>query len=201
MTFTLPTLPYAYDALAPIIDEKTMTIHHSKHHQWYIDKLNAALEETDYEGWSLDDLMTKMHDIDDAVQWSVRNNGGGHYNHSLFWKIMTPGGKDISDAFAQKVSARFGSVDNMKELFAEAAKGQFGSGRAWLSVDKDWQLNIENTANQDNPRMEGRHPLLGIDVWEHAYYLSYQNKRPEYISQRRHVVNREVVEQLYNDAV
>lgn len=201
MVFTLPELPYAYKDLFPTIDETTMTIHHGKHHQWYIDKLNTAVEETDYVEWSLDDLMLKIEEIDEDRQDAIRNNGWGHYNHSLFRRTMSPTWNEISSTFEKIISDRFGSLDSMKELFWEAAKGQFGSGRAWLTVDSDWQINIENTANQDNPLMEWRTPLLWLDVREHAYYLRYQNKRADYVIKRRDIVNREEVEKNYNEAL
>ena len=193
MAFTLPALPYAYDALEPVIDEQTMSIHHTKHHQWYVTKLNAALEDSDYSNRTIEELMTKIDTLPDEIETSVRNNGWWHFNHSLFWTTMIPGGKPMSSEFEQRMIRSFGSIAQAKELFTQAAASQFGSGRAWIAVDGD-QLTIESTPNQDNPLMDGRTPILGVDVREHAYYLQYQNRRPDYINARWDNINRQQVE-------
>ncbi|MGB1248489.1 MAG: superoxide dismutase [Chitinophagales bacterium] len=187
MAFELPKLPYAYDALEPHIDARTMEIHHGKHHNGYTTKLNAAIEGTDMAGKSIDDLL-KNHTDNNAV----RNNGGGFYNHSLFWEVMSPnGGGTPSGDIAAAIDAAFGSFEDFKDAFAKAAATRFGSGWAWLCV-KDGKLEVCSTANQDNPVMglgcEGA-PILGLDVWEHAYYLNYQNRRPDYINAFFNVVN------------
>lgn len=188
MTFKLPQLPYAHDALAPHIDTKTMEIHHGKHHQGYTDKLNAAIKGTDLEDLSIEEILSKGAD-----QPAVRNNGGGFYNHSLFWEIMSPngGGKPTGD-LATAIDAAFGSFDAFKEQFSTAAATQFGSGWAWLCV-KDGKMEVCATPNQDNPLMSDTpckgQPVLGLDVWEHAYYLNYQNRRPDYINAFFNVVN------------
>jgi Fe-Mn family superoxide dismutase len=189
--FTLPPLPYGYDALAPVIDEKTMTIHHTKHHRGYVDKLNAAVAaEPSLAGKSVENLLANLPTVPEAVRTAVRNNGGGHANHTLFWTVMrapregnAPAGK-LADAIA----AKFGSVEKFQELFGAAAASQFGSGWAWLAVGPDG-LEIVATPNQDTPISQGKQPLLGLDVWEHAYYLNYQNRRPDYIKAWWQVVN------------
>ena len=189
--FTLPPLPYAYDALAPVIDEKTMTIHHTKHHQAYIDKLNAAVAaEPSLAGKTVEQLLANLPAIPEAVRTAVRNHGGGHANHTLFWTLMrapregnAPAGK-----LAEAIAAKFGSVEKFQELFGAAAAGQFGSGWAWLVAGPDG-LEIVATPNQDSPISQGKQPLLGLDVWEHAYYLTYQNRRPDYIKAWWQVVN------------
>ncbi|MHC1786797.1 MAG: superoxide dismutase [Christensenellales bacterium] len=189
MSFTLPALPYAYDALEPYIDEQTMRIHHDKHHQAYIDNLNKALEGTAHAAWSLEDLILRLEELPDSLKTAVRNNGGGHYNHTLFWQIMGPGGKGKPEGeLARRIDASFGSFEAFQEAFEAAGKTQFGSGWAWLVV-QDGKLLVEKTANQDSPLTQGKHPLLGADVWEHAYYLKYQNRRPEYLKQWWHTVN------------
>lgn len=198
MAFELPNLPYAYDALEPNIDARTMEIHHSKHHNGYVSKLNAAVEGTDLEGKSLEDLLKNHND-----NTAVRNNGGGHYNHSLFWTIMSPnGGGNPSGDLASAIDSSFGSFDAFKEKFNAAAATRFGSGWAWLCVTGG-KLEICSTANQDNPVMGegcGGTPILGLDVWEHAYYLNYQNRRPDYISAFWNVINWDEVSRRYNDA-
>jgi superoxide dismutase, Fe-Mn family len=191
--FTLPKLPYAYDALEPIIDKQTMTIHHTKHHQGYVDKLNAALEsEPDLAAMSIEQLLAKLDSLPENVRTAVRNNGGGHANHSLFWKCMTPKGSDgttVRDSkLSQAIESGFGSFDKLKEQFSAAGGSQFGSGWAWL-VAGDGKLEIMSTPNQDSPLSMGKTPLLGLDVWEHAYYLKYQNRRADYISAWWDVVN------------
>jgi Fe-Mn family superoxide dismutase len=183
MPHTLPALPYALNALEPHIDAQTMEIHHGKHHQAYITNLNNALAgNAELEAKSLDDLIANLDAVPEAIRTVVRNNGGGHANHSLFWTIIGPGkGGAPTGALADAITADFGSFDAFKEAFAKAATTRFGSGWAWLSL-KDGKLAISSTANQDSPVMEGAKPLLGLDVWEHAYYLHYQNRRPEYIA-------------------
>lgn len=193
MTFKLPELPYAYDALEPVIDAKTMEIHHGKHHAGYTKKLNATLEETDYTEWTIEDLLAKLEELPEEIQTGVRNNGGGFYNHTLFWNTMTPGGKPMSETMKNMIEKDFGSVESFKEIFVTAASTQFGSGWAWLVTDGT-TLSIIATPNQDNPLSQGVQPLLGIDIWEHAYYLHYQNKRADYIKSWFSIINREAVE-------
>lgn len=190
MTFTLPALPYDFAALEPHIDAKTMEIHHGKHHNTYVTNLNAAIEKTpELAGKSLDELMSNVNSLPDAVKTAVRNNGGGHWNHSLFWELMSPnGGGAPSGRLADLINSAFGDLESFKKEFAAAAAGRFGSGWAWLIQDGD-KLSIVSTPNQDNPLMEGKHAILGIDVWEHAYYLNYQNRRPDYVSAWWNVVN------------
>jgi len=190
MAFTLPPLPYAYDALEPHIDAKTMEIHHTKHHQAYVNNLNAAIEKApELQGKSLDDLMRGINSVPEAVRTAVRNNGGGHWNHSMFWEIMGPGaGGEPSGALGDAIKSAFGDFNKFKEQFAAAAAGRFGSGWAWL-INDGGKLSITSTPNQDNPLMEGKTAILGIDVWEHAYYLKYQNKRPDYVTAWWNVVN------------
>jgi superoxide dismutase, Fe-Mn family len=197
MTFTLPELPYSYDALVPHIDAKTMEIHHTKHHQGYITKLNAALQDTPYSETSLDELLQIIPTLPENIQTAVRNNGGGHWNHSLFWQIMIPGGSAPSASFSKIIKDNFWSMDKFQDEFISSALNNFGSGWTRLIQNHD-ELEIINTANQDNPLMKSKKAILGLDVREHAYYLSYQNKRDEYISQRRHLIDRNKVEELYN---
>ena len=187
--FMLPQLPYTYDALEPYIDEQTMKLHHDKHHQAYVDKLNAALDGSELGEITVFELMAQLDKVPEDMRTTVRNNGGGHANHTFFWEIMAPNGSRAPDgALADAIHTTFGSFDTFKEKFAAAATGQFGSGWAWLVKDGR-TLRIEATPNQDNPWMTGRTPVLGIDVWEHAYYLKYHNRRPEYIDAWWHVVN------------
>ncbi len=183
MPFTLPALPYAYDALEPHIDAKTMEIHHTKHHQAYVNNLNAAVDKApELQGKSLDDLMKSINTVPEAVRTAVRNNGGGHWNHSMFWELMTPhDGAEPTGKLADAIKASFGDFTKFKEQFAAAGIGRFGSGWAWLISDGG-KLSITSTPNQDNPLMEGKKAILGLDVWEHAYYLKYQNRRPDYIT-------------------
>jgi Fe-Mn family superoxide dismutase len=197
MAYELPNLPYAHDALEPHIDARTMEIHHGKHHQAYINKVNAAIEGSDLEGKSIEDLVADLDAIPEDIRGAVRNNGGGHANHSLFWTIMGPaaGGAPQGD-LAAAIDAACGSFEAFQEAFAAAAATRFGSGWAWLSVDGD-QLVVESTPNQDSPLMEGRTPILGLDVWEHAYYLNYQNRRPDYVSAFWNVVNWDEVAKRY----
>jgi Fe-Mn family superoxide dismutase len=194
MAFTLPNLPYAYDALEPHIDAKTMEIHHSKHHQAYVNNLNAAIEKApELQGKSLDDLMKNINSVPESVRTAVRNNGGGHWNHSLFWEIMGPNkGGEPTGKLADGIKSAFGDFAKFKEQFAAAGAGRFGSGWAWL-INDGGKLSITSTPNQDNPLMEGKQAILGLDVWEHAYYLKYQNKRPDYISAWWNVVDWEKV--------
>ncbi|GER58567.1 superoxide dismutase [Patiriisocius marinus] len=194
MAFELPKLPYAYDALEPNIDARTMEIHHTKHHNGYTTKLNAAIEGTDNEGKTIENILGNL-DMDNKA---VRNNGGGFYNHSLFWEIMSPnGGGEPSGELADAIKSSFGSFSDFKEKFSNAAKGQFGSGWAFLCVQKDGTLDICGCPNQDNPLMPGvgcgGTPILGLDVWEHAYYLNYQNRRPDYVESFFNVINWEEV--------
>jgi Fe-Mn family superoxide dismutase len=190
MAHTLPQLPYAFDALEPHIDAQTMQIHHGKHHQAYVNNLNAALEKApELANKSLDDLMRDVNSVPESVRNAVRNNGGGHWNHTMFWEIMGPkAGGEPSGAVADAINSSFGSFAKMKEQFAAAAAGRFGSGWAWI-VSDGGKLSITSTPNQDNPLMEGKHAILGLDVWEHAYYLKYQNKRPDYVTAWWNVVN------------
>jgi len=189
MGYSLPELGYAYDALEPHIDARTMEIHHSKHHAAYIAKVNAAIEGSDLESKSIEDLVSDLSAVPEGQRGAVRNNGGGHANHSLFWTILSKdGGGAPSGDLAAAIDAAFGSFDALKEKFAAAAATRFGSGWAWVSVDGG-KLVVESTPNQDSPLMEGRTPILGLDVWEHAYYLNYQNRRPDYIAAFWSVVN------------
>lgn len=199
--FELPELPYAYDALEPHIDKETMNIHHTKHHNTYVTKLNAALEgHADLQDKSVDALLSDLDNLPESIQTAVRNNGGGHSNHSLFWTLLSPnGGGEPTGELATQIKDAFGSLDAFKEKFATAATGRFGSGWAWLIV-KNGKLEITSTPNQDTPVMDGISPILGLDVWEHAYYLKYQNKRPDYIAAFWNVVNWDEVSKLYEAA-
>lgn len=190
MAYELPQLPYAYDALEPHIDKETMNIHHTKHHNTYITNVNNALEgHADLQGKSVEELIANLDAVPEAIRTAVRNNGGGHANHSLFWQILSPnGGGNPTGELAAAIDAKFGSFDAFKEEFAKAATTRFGSGWAWLSV-ANGEIEVSSTANQDSPIMEGKTPLLGLDVWEHAYYLNYQNRRPDYIGSFWNVVN------------
>lgn len=200
MTFELPALPYDYDALEPHIDEETMKLHHDKHHNTYVSGLNDALEgHEDLQEKSAIELMESINDLPSDIQTAVRNNGGGHVNHSLFWEILSPEGGEPTGELAQAIDQAFGSYDNFKKEFKEAATGQFGSGWAWLVLDGD-DLVIESTANQDNPYMEGKTPILGIDVWEHAYYLNYKNVRADWVDAFFSIINWEEVARRYEEA-
>lgn len=194
MAFELPKLPYAYDALEPYIDARTMEIHHTKHHQAYITNLNGAIEKTpELAGKSLEELLGNLNAVPEAVRTVVRNHGGGTYNHNLFWEMMAPkAGGTPRGELAKAIDASFGSFEAFKDEFTKAAIGRFGSGWAWL-VKKGSGLAVVSTANQDNPISEGMTPILGIDVWEHAYYLLYQNRRPDYVAAWWNVVNWDVV--------
>ena len=195
MAFSLPQLPYAYDALEPHIDARTMEIHHTKHHQAYVNNVNAALEKApEWQGKSLDELMRGINSVPEAVRTAVRNNGGGHWNHSLFWQVMGPNkGGEPSGKLAAAMKSSFGDFAKFKEQFAAAATGRFGSGWAWLIDEGNGKLSITSTPNQDNPLMEGKKAILGLDVWEHAYYLKYQNRRPDYVTAWWNVVNWDAV--------
>ncbi|WP_026692887.1 superoxide dismutase SodA [Peribacillus kribbensis] len=201
MAFELPQLPYAYDALEPSIDKETMNIHHTKHHNTYVTNLNNALEgNEELLGKSVEEVISNLDAVPENVRTAVRNNGGGHANHSLFWQLLSPnGGGEPTGELAEAINSKFGSFENFKEEFAKAATTRFGSGWAWLVVNNG-QLEVTSTPNQDNPLMEGKTPILGLDVWEHAYYLNYQNRRPEYITSFWNVVNWEEVNNRYSQA-
>jgi len=203
MAFTLPPLPYPYDALEPYIDAQTMEIHHTKHHQAYINNVNKALEGyPELQQKSIEELLREINELPEAIRTNVRNNGGGHANHSLFWTIMKPqGGGTPTGELAEAIHATFGSFEAFKEKFSAEAAGRFGSGWAWLVVDENGKLQVYSTPNQDSPYMQGHLPILGLDVWEHAYYLKYQNRRPEYIQNWWNVVNWDQVAQYYKEAL
>ncbi len=188
MAYELPSLAYDYKALEPHIDARTMEIHHTKHHQAYISKVNAAMEGTALVSKSIEDLVSDLNAVPDNVRGAVRNNGGGHANHSLFWTVLSPSGGSPSGELAAAIDSQLGGSDKFKEDFSNAAATRFGSGWAWLSLDGD-KLLVESTPNQDSPLMEGRTPILGLDVWEHAYYLNYQNRRPDYVAAFFNVIN------------
>jgi superoxide dismutase, Fe-Mn family len=200
--FTLPKLDYAYDALAPYIDGRTMEIHLTKHHQAYIDNLNKALSlHPELASWSLEKLLINIDKVPQDIRTAVQNNAGGDYNHTLFWQMMTPNSKIVQGKLEAELVKQFGSREAFVQNFENAAKTRFGSGWAWLIVDQQGKLKIYSTANQDAPLMTGDTPLLGLDVWEHAYYLNYQNRRPEYITAWWNVVNWEFVEERYRQVV
>jgi Fe-Mn family superoxide dismutase len=201
MPYTLPALPYAFNALEPHIDAKTMEIHHGKHHNAYITNVNAALEGTGIDAHPIEEVLKNINDVPEAKRQAVINNGGGHANHSLFWQIMGPnaGGKP-SGAIADAIEAELGGFEKFQEEFTKAGTTRFGSGWAWLAVNKDKKLQVLSTANQDSPLMQGLTPILGMDVWEHAYYLNYQNRRPDYIKAFFNVINWTKVGQLYSAA-
>ena len=202
MAHQLPPLPYPNNALEPHIDETTMMIHHDRHHNTYVTNLNKALEgHPELESKSVEDLIANLDAVPESIRTAVRNNGGGHANHSLFWQVIGPnGGGEPSGKLAEAINAEFGSFEKFKEAFSAAAAGRFGSGWAWLSLDNG-KLVVHSTPNQDSPIMEGKTPLLGLDVWEHAYYLKYQNKRPDYIAAFWNVVNWAEVQKRYEEAV
>lgn len=191
MAFTLPPLPYDYKALEPHIDEQTMRLHHDKHHAAYVNNLNAALEpHSDLQKMPIEELLANLSKVPEAVRGKVRNNGGGHFNHTIFWEMMAPGGaKEPGGALADAINKAFGSFTAFKEQFGKACVDRFGSGWGWLITDRSGKLSIESTPNQDTPIMEGKVPVLGCDVWEHAYYLKYQNRRPDYVASWWNVVN------------
>jgi Fe-Mn family superoxide dismutase len=200
--FTLPDLPYDFNALEPYIDARTMEIHHGKHHQAYIDNLNKALEKAPaLQDKTIEDIVRNLGSAPEEVRPAIRNHAGGHYNHSLFWKAMSPdGGSQPTGVLLEKISAAFGSFDAFASSFSNAAITRFGSGWAWLSVDNGGGLAVTSTPNQDTPAMDGLKPVLGIDVWEHAYYLLYQNRRPDYVEAFWNVVNWEQVSENLNSA-
>ncbi|MED4455713.1 superoxide dismutase [Metabacillus fastidiosus] len=200
--FELPALPYEFNALEPFIDEQTMIIHHDRHHATYVNNLNAALEgQNDLGNQSVEQLISNLDAVPENIRTAVRNNGGGHANHSLFWNILSPnGGGNPTGEIAEVIEQTFGSYDSFKEEFTKAATGRFGSGWAWLVVNNG-QLSITSTANQDSPLMEGKKPILGLDVWEHAYYLNYQNKRPDYIGAFFNLINWDEVNKFYKAAL
>jgi Fe-Mn family superoxide dismutase len=201
MAYTLPELTYAKNALEPHIDAMTMEIHHDRHHNAYVTNLNKALEGAGVAEQSIEDLCRNIASVPEKIRQAVRNNGGGHANHAMFWTIMSPGGGGApTGALAAAIDAELGGFDKFKEAFTAAATTRFGSGWAWLSVDKAGKLSVESTPNQDNPYMEGRTPILGLDVWEHAYYLKYQNKRPDYIAAFYNVIDWKAVGERYGKA-
>ncbi len=199
MAFELPPLPYDYNALEPYIDTETMHLHHDKHHQAYVNNLNAALKDnSQFASMNVDDLMRHINDVPENIRTAVRNNGGGHSNHSMFWTIMTPGGsKEPTGALANAINSTFGSFDAFKAQFNDAGTKRFGSGWAWLVLDQNGKLSVISSANQDSPLMDGNYPVLGNDVWEHAYYLKYQNRRPDYLNAWWNVVNWDEVAKRY----
>ncbi|HEY0632976.1 MAG TPA: superoxide dismutase [Thermoleophilaceae bacterium] len=200
MAFEVPDLPYPYDALEPHIDEATMKLHHDKHHQAYVDKANAALEGTEWENKPVEEVLKSLDQLPDDKRTAVRNNAGGHANHSFFWEIMSPdGGGDPSGALADRIESTFGGLDQLKEQVNAAGVGQFGSGWTWLVHDGSG-LAITATPNQDSPVSAGQTPLIGIDVWEHAYYLKYQNKRPDYLAAWWNVINWDEVAKRFESA-
>jgi Fe-Mn family superoxide dismutase len=196
MAYEVPALPFPYDSLAPTIDEETLHFHHDKHHQAYVDKANAALEGTEWADKSIEEVVANLSSLPDDIKGPVRNNGGGHYNHSLFWESLTPGGSELGGELLDAIAAKFGSVDAFKEQFEAAGVAQFGSGWVWLVLDGG-ELAITSTANQDSPLTDGKTPLLGNDVWEHAYYLTYKNARPAYLKATWDVVNWDKIAERY----
>jgi Fe-Mn family superoxide dismutase len=201
MKFELPDLPYAYDALEPFIDAATMKLHHDKHHATYVAKLNEALEShPELQEKTLEELLASPDDIPADIRTKVRNHGGGHYNHSMFWKLMKPQGGEVPAALHTALEKEFGTMDEFKKSFSDAAKNVFGSGWAWLVINPQKSLEITTTPNQDSPLMSGSVPILGLDVWEHAYYLKYQSRRPEYVDAWWNIVNWEEVERNYDSS-
>jgi len=201
MAYTLPDLPYATDALEPHIDARTMEIHHDKHHNAYVSKVNAALEGAGVAEQSIEDLCRNIESVPENIRGAVRNNGGGHANHSLFWTVMSPkGGGEPTGALADAIGSELGGFAKFKEDFSNAAATRFGSGWAWLSVDSAGKLVVESTPNQDNPYMAGSTPILGLDVWEHAYYLNYQNRRPDYVAAFFNAIDWNAVGERYTQA-
>ncbi|MBL9122625.1 MAG: superoxide dismutase [Planctomycetaceae bacterium] len=203
MAYTLPPLPYAFDALEPAIDAKTMEIHHDKHHAAYVNNLNKALEGTDLGSKSVEDLIKNLDAVPEKIRTAVRNNGGGHANHSLFWTLLCPVSQKCEPAgeLLTAINSQLGGLDKLKADMNAAGAGRFGSGWAWVSLDKSGKLFIESTPNQDSPLMAGNKPILGIDVWEHAYYLKYQNRRPEYLEAIWSVINWKKVGEVYTQAL
>ncbi|MFN1836307.1 superoxide dismutase [Balneola sp. MJW-20] len=201
MAYSLPDLPYAYAALEPHIDARTMEIHHTKHHQGYTNKVNAALEGHDFADLEIEEVLSRIDEVPADKKTAVINNGGGYANHKLFWTILSPnGGGNPEGELAEAINSAFGSFDKFKEEFNTAAGTRFGSGWAWLSVDGNGNLKVHSTANQDSPLMDGLTPIMGIDVWEHAYYLHYQNRRPDYVNAFWNVINWDQVAKNYAEA-
>lgn len=200
MAIILPDLPYAYDALEPHIDAETMTLHHDKHHATYVANANAALEKHPEIGEDLEALLADVSQIPEDIRQAVINNGGGHLNHALFWELMSPEETQISQELSEDINATFGSFEDFKAAFTAAATGRFGSGWAWLVVNAEGKLEVLSTANQDTPIMEGKKPILGLDVWEHAHYLNYRNVRPNYIKAFFEIINWNKVNELYQAA-
>ncbi len=202
MAYTLPALPYAYDALEPHIDAQTMEIHYTKHHQTYINNLNAAVQSTEFADWPVEKLVASVQQLPERLRGAVINQGGGHANHSLFWEVMSPqGGGKPEGVLGQAIDQQLGGFERFKEAFTKAALTRFGSGWAWLSVTPQKTLLVESSGNQDSPLMNGNTPILGLDVWEHAYYLRYQNRRPEYINAFYSVINWPEVAARYQAAM
>ncbi len=201
MAYELPELPYEHDALEPSIDKRTMEIHHGKHHQGYTNKVNAALEGHPFADLPIEEVLTRIEEVPENIRQAVINNGGGYANHKLFWTVLSPnGGGEPSGDLAEAINDKYGSFDKFKEKFSSTAAGQFGSGWGWLCVDDSGDLKVISTANQDSPYMHGLTPIFGVDVWEHAYYLNYQNRRPDYLSAIWDVVNWDQVEENYQNA-
>ena len=201
MAFELPPLPYDYNALEPYIDEQTMHLHHDKHHQAYVTNLNNATQGTPFENMPVEEVVRRINEVPDNVRTAVRNNGGGHVNHTMFWQIMKPnGGGEPTGELAQAITSAFGSFENFKNQFNDAGAKRFGSGWAWLVMDGNGNLQVTSTANQDSPLMDGQMPIMGNDVWEHAYYLKYQNRRPEYLAAWWNVVNWDEIAKRYAQA-
>jgi Fe-Mn family superoxide dismutase len=198
MAFELPPLPYEYNALEPYIDEQTMHLHHDKHHAAYVNNLNAALQGTQFENATVEDVVRNLNAVPENVRTAVRNNGGGHINHTMFWEIMTPGGsQQPTGALAAAINSTFGGLDQLKTAFNDAGAKRFGSGWAWLVLGSDGKLSVISTPNQDSPLMDGQFPVFGNDVWEHAYYLKYQNRRPDYLAAWWNVLNWDKAAQRY----
>ena len=201
MAFELPPLPYDYNALEPYIDTQTMQLHHDKHHQTYVTNLNNALKDSEFASLQPEQVLRRLNEVPDAVRTAVRNNGGGHVNHSMFWQIMKPnGGGEPTGDIANAITSSFGSFDAFKTAFNDAGTKQFGSGWAWVTLGQDGKLQISSSPNQDSPLLNGVYPILGNDVWEHAYYLKYQNRRPEYLSNWWNVVNWDEINKRYAQA-
>ncbi|MCH9612955.1 MAG: Superoxide dismutase [Mn] [Chlamydiia bacterium] len=202
MPFEVPELEYGFDALEPHIDAKTMEIHHDKHHAAYVAKLNDAVAGTEFENMEIGDILRNIGDVPESIRTAVRNNGGGHANHTLFWETLKPGGpEDIVDPLKHAIVSQWGTIDAWKKELEQAGATRFGSGWAWLVMDKDGKLKVLSTANQDSPLMDGMTPILGVDVWEHAYYLNYQNRRPDYLAAIWKVINWDVVGKKYQEAL
>jgi Fe-Mn family superoxide dismutase len=201
MAFELPPLPYDYEALEPYIDAQTMHLHHDKHHATYVTNLNNALKGHEFENLSVEEVITRLNEVPESARTAVRNNGGGHLNHSMYWQIMAPNAGGVpTGELAAAISSAFGSFDAFKTAFNDAGTKRFGSGWAWLVIDKSGKLQVTSTANQDSPLIDGLYPVMGNDVWEHAYYLKYQNRRPEYLGAWWNVVNWPEVARRYNQA-